>query len=174
MTNTRNVILVGPPNVGKTSLIESYLNLSERTPPEVAATACPVFIGTLVPIPGKWVDLDVCDTAGQEKYDSMTRFHYRNADAAFVCYDSDAARDVCHWAEKVQREVQTCMIFLVATKADLLTDAQRDQLRQTSLEYRDRLGATDSYLTSAVTRDGVGELFEAAAICLDRGLVRAV
>jgi GTPase SAR1 family protein len=77
-------------------LIELYLNIGERTPPELVATNCPVFIRASVPLPSKWVDLDMWDTARQEKHQSICVMFYHNADAVFVCYDRDAADALCH------------------------------------------------------------------------------
>jgi Ras-related protein Rab-24 len=71
----------------------------------------------------KSILLGLWDTAGSERYTSMSRMFYRCAKAAIICYDvtNDKTWDkVRFWAGEVLRFEEACNIYLVGTKLDLM------------------------------------------------------
>ena len=67
--------------------------------------------------------LGLWDTAGSERFTSMSRMFYRGAKAAVVCYDvtDDKTWDqVKFWASEVMRFEEGCRIYIVGNKLDLL------------------------------------------------------
>ena len=81
---TLKILLIGDSYVGKTSLLLQYI---ERECPENhMATIGVEFRDKIIQIDNKKVKLQVWDTSGQERYRSITKNFYRNADGVmFVC-----------------------------------------------------------------------------------------
>ena len=81
---TLKILLIGDSYVGKTSLLLQYI---ERECPENhMATIGVEFKDKIIQINKKNVKLQVWDTSGQERYRSITKNFYRNADGVmFIC-----------------------------------------------------------------------------------------
>ena len=106
------------------------------------------------------------DTAGQERFDSLSSFYCRGARAAIICFDlTDRASFESlstKWIKKVTEEAEAgCHICIVGTKADLI--ASGAATRAVKQEEVDALAAkhrADVFQTSAKTEaGGVGEIF---------------
>lgn len=85
------MIVIGEPNVGKTSTIQRYVEdvFSHR----YKATIGVDFALKMVEVDaGTLVRLQLWDIAGQERFGSMTRVYYRDADAAVIVFDLTAQR----------------------------------------------------------------------------------
>lgn len=161
------VILVGSSGVGKTSLINAYFEQPYET--DTQPTVAPAFCGTTVDLPDKsQVELHIWDTAGQERFQSIGGMFYRDSDIAFVCFDLTTIDTIGDWIDRVHKQVHDCIIFLVATKSDTMSEEEMSNL----LEERDNLttknGAKHFYITSAQKGVGVHELFLSAAQCVEQ------
>lgn len=156
------VILVGSSGVGKTSLISAYTNnpFDNGTSPTVA----PAQNSATVNIGDKTIDIEIWDTAGQEKFYAISQMFYRDSDAAIVCFDKNALDTVEGWVSRVRAEVPECTIILALTKEDMLTDEETEDLESKGHELMSTLNAHSFLLTSAKTRNGVKELFMDAAM----------
>lgn len=76
------------------------------------------------------VTLALWDTAGAERFESMIRTYYKDAEAAILCYDvTDIAswNKVKFWAQEVQAVEEKCVMAIVGTKADLLETGERSR-----------------------------------------------
>jgi small GTP-binding protein len=156
------LILVGPSGVGKTSLISAFLKSAPE--PIVPPTITPAFSNAPVTLQdGMHVDLQIWDTAGQEKYVSVSQIFYRDSHVAFVCYDPEHPESLDAWVTRVREQVASCVILLVATKGDLVSDQEKIDLFNRSLTLIQKYNAKAHYLTSAVSGLNVPELFMAAA-----------
>ena len=84
---TRKVVLVGDSGVGKTSLIGRFVldRFDPHSPPSLNVG----FRSKTVHLEEENVSikLQIWDTAGQEKYKSLTRSYYQDAKAAIVVFD---------------------------------------------------------------------------------------
>src|SRR5690606_21149060 len=69
------------------------------------------------------IKLNIWDTAGQEKYGSITRNCYRGADGILIAFAIDdivSFQHVSNWLESAQKYAeQSTVISLVGTKGDL-------------------------------------------------------
>jgi small GTP-binding protein len=156
------LIIVGPSGVGKTSLVEYFMH--EQFSTEVVSSVSPAFANATITLADETqVDLQIWDTAGQEKYQSISQMFYREAHVALICYFYSDISFISGWVTRVREFAPNCAVYLVATKADLLT-LERDikGIRRDSAALAGRLNAT-FFLTSSVTGQGVRELFENAA-----------
>ena len=81
---TLKILLIGDSYVGKTSLLLQYID--KECPENHMATIGVEFKDKIVQINKKNVKLQVWDTSGQERYRSITKNFYRNADGVmFIC-----------------------------------------------------------------------------------------
>lgn len=83
--NTLKVIVIGDSGVGKTSLIQTYFTgkFSAAHRPTLGAD----FLSGNVNLNGKDYNLQVWDTAGQEKFQSIGTAFYRGSDCCVIVYD---------------------------------------------------------------------------------------
>ncbi len=72
---------------------------------------------------GRELVLGIWDTAGSERYESMSRIYYRGAAAAVVCYDvtdADSWERLGFWVRELRKFEENCRVYVCATKKDLL------------------------------------------------------
>ena len=79
------VVILGDSGVGKTSLMNQYVN--KRFSAQYKATIGADFLTKEVMIDDKLVTLQIWDTAGQERFQSLGVAFYRGADACILVYD---------------------------------------------------------------------------------------
>ena len=111
-------------------------------------------------ITGQTVKLQIHDTAGEERYRSITRQYYRDANSFLVVYDvceRTSFQNIEQWMEDIQRygNVGTRCV-LVGNKID------DEDNRQVSTEEGEQLADEYDILffeTSAKTGKGVDEVF---------------
>ena len=156
------VIAIGDHAVGKTSLIMRYLGHSfhDGVGPTISANCQEkkAFDANRNP-----VVLQIWDTAGQEQYQSVTRFFYRNAQAALICCartDGDTLKHIVKWAACVAEESPECKKFIVITKCDLTEGEDIDVLCETARKIAEEIDAVGPFRTSAVSKEGIDDLFE--------------
>ena len=108
--------------------------------------------------------LGIWDTAGSERYESMSRIYYRGAKAAIVCYDLtdvssfDRAK---FWVNELKTSEEDCNVYLAGTKYDLVQEnkSERKVDKHAVEGYQEEIGAKDIIETSAKTGHNVEELF---------------
>lgn len=108
---------------------------------------------------------NVWDTAGQEKYESLTSMYYRNTDAAVLVYDvmdSQSFKKLKHWANVLKNNLdRKVALIAVGNKVDLLNgdDGNRAVEAEEVNEVVASIGA--SYVeTSAKDNIEVDEAFK--------------
>ncbi len=79
------VMILGDSGVGKSSILERYIKQTFNTSYKV--TLGSDFLTMDLEVKGKKVRLQLWDTAGQEKYRSLSISYYRGSDACVFVYD---------------------------------------------------------------------------------------
>ena len=158
------VILVGSSGVGKTSLVSAFFDnpFENQDLPTVAPASCSAVVEV---DGGKKVELQIWDTAGQERFQAISQMFYRDSHVAFVCFEPKQTDPVENWIGRVRGEVPDCIIYLVATKSDILSQEETNELQAKGLDMVKQFQAKHFLLTSAKTGSGVRDLFESAAQC---------
>jgi len=82
------VIILGDSGVGKTSLMNQYVN--KRFTSQYKATIGADFLTKEVLVDDRMVTLQIWDTAGQERFQSLGVAFYRGADCCVLVYDVTA------------------------------------------------------------------------------------
>jgi len=154
-------VLLGKAAVGKSCLFERYLH--DRFSADMVNTVGAGFGAKQVKLGKKNVSLGIWDTAGSERYESMTRHYYKGAEAAIVCYDlTDGAsfERVKFWVNELLAVEENAIISVVGTKSDLLQDGKNRGVPQQEVErYAASINAK-SYETSARLNVNVDVVFE--------------
>ena len=85
---TCKVVLLGESGVGKTCIIARFINNTFEE--NLISTTGASYAGktmTFDEYDGKSIRFEIWDTAGQEKYRSLTKIFYKDAGAAILVYD---------------------------------------------------------------------------------------
>ncbi|KAJ6252209.1 ras-related protein rabf2b [Anaeramoeba flamelloides] len=153
----QKVVVLGDFSVGKSSLI---LRVSKNEfLEEQESTIGAAFINFSVNVDNKPNQIQIWDTAGQEKFRSLTPIYYRGAIGAIVVYDVSreySFQTAKEWVEELKEKANPKLIIaLCANKIDLLEEKKK-LLKEK--EYADENGLL-IYETSAKTGKGVTEMF---------------
>ena len=119
------LIIIGSVNVGKTSLLTRYA--TGKFTQVTKSTSNASFISKIKVVNNKKYEIKLWDTAGQEKYRSLTKIFTKEAKIALLVYaidDIKSFNDLNTWLNIV-RETNTEKIILgvAANKADLYKNA---------------------------------------------------
>ena len=121
-SNQIKIILVGAISVGKTCLIAHYQ--TGKFLSEVPSTCGSSFVEIKKVIKGQKYTLNVWDTAGQEKYDSLTKIFTKNANIVILVYsivDKKSFQTLNRWL-KLIKEIngdEGYALGVAANKSDL-------------------------------------------------------
>ena len=158
------VVLVGESGVGKTCIIARFINGTFEN--NIMSTTGASYAGkTMVfeEFDGKCVKFEIWDTAGQEKYRSLTKIFYKDARIAILVYDitrKDSFEELKNYwyAQLKESSPDNIIIGIAANKCDLYDNEQvpEDEARA----FANEIGAIFK-LTSANTNTGIEELFKA-------------
>jgi len=114
-------IIVGDTAVGKSCLLLQFTD--KRFQPVHDLTIGVEFGSRTITVSGQQVKLQIWDTAGQEKFRSITRSYYRDAAGALLVYDITRRETFDHltaWLEDCRKySSQDTTIMLIGNKADL-------------------------------------------------------
>ncbi|KAL7720650.1 Ras-related protein Rab-21 [Entamoeba marina] len=154
------VVLLGEGKVGKTSMILRYTQ-NFFTPEEGPRTTQASYVSKTVTVDKTDYQINIWDTAGQEKYQALTPIYYRDADGALLVYDITEPRSF----QRIETEVdniremlgEKCTIIIVGNKMDLVQQRKIDEAD--ALKYTDSVGAAHM-LCSCATGDGISNVFE--------------
>ncbi|KAL3311678.1 ADP-ribosylation factor [Cichlidogyrus casuarinus] len=116
------VIFVGDSNVGKTTIIKHYA-LGEYSPMTAATVGVDYQIKTVQFDDNKAV-LQLWDTAGQEKFRSITKQYFRKADGVVVVFDMTSVESFLHirnWMECLHESApENRTVMVLGNKKDLI------------------------------------------------------
>ncbi|OHT08441.1 small GTP-binding protein [Tritrichomonas foetus] len=152
------VVMIGDSSVGKTSLINKlvYDKFNQQEPSTVGA----MFVLHTEALEKERVEMQIWDTAGQEKFRSLGPIYYRNADAAVVVFDftqKSSFHNLDSWIDSFTDVVGTEAIIIVAgNKSDLPPDPE---VSEESAKAWAEQNNFHFFSTSAMTGKGIHEVF---------------
>ena len=159
---TCKVVLVGDTGVGKTCIIQRYVNndYSEVNESTVAST----YTYKVVDYPEykKSISFDIWDTAGQELYRALAKNFYLNASIGILVYDirrKDSFESIKnYWYDQLKESGEENMILAIAgNKCDLFQEEQVNE--EEGRNFAKSIGAVFQ-LTSCKESIGIDELFK--------------
>jgi len=151
-------IVVGDSAVGKSCLLFQFVDKKFQDQHEL--TIGVEFGSRAINIDSTNIKLQIWDTAGQEKFRSITRSYYRGAAGALLVYDITRRETFEHlssWLEDcIKYSSQAIVVMLIGNKSDL------ESLRQVTVEegkgFAEKHGL-HFMETSAKTSENVDEAF---------------
>jgi small GTP-binding protein len=156
------VVILGESSVGKTSIIDRLVN-KEFNPME-APTIGACFLLHHEQVENVCIEMQIWDTAGQEKYKALSPIYCRGAAAAIVTFDVTSRESfdrVGDWIKLVQEcSCTDTAIFVAANKWDLKVRAEVSESDMTNWSSTSDFKIVK---TSAKTGEGVTELFKMVA-----------
>ena len=154
------IVLIGEPYVGKTSIISQFV---DKTFQEDMQSSSSGTFNSKRCIYGdnKSLRLDIWDTAGQEKYRSLTKMFYKDANVAILVYnitDKNSYEQLKeYWHIQVKESgPKDLLLVICANKSDLINEEQVDEGE--ARNYAQEIGAL-FFTTSAKNDYGISDLF---------------
>jgi len=152
------IIIVGDQSVGKTNLINRYVKgeFSE----DYMITIGMDFLTCNLELEDKIFKLRLWDTAGSERFRSVTKGYYSNSCCAIIVYDitdQNSFNSVKQWIEDCQSYAsKNIHLILVGNKIDLKEQRKvnKEDAKSLSEEY-----GMDFFETSAKSGENIDELF---------------
>ena len=158
------IIIIGDASVGKTALLSKYLKgVFPKSPLSTIATE---FATKIIQIKeGGYIKAQIWDTAGEEKYKSITYHHYKKSVGGLIVYDITKKltfENVKNWYnDLITKAEKGCIIALVGNKLDLVerNGGNREVLKEEAQAY-----AEDNHMlfyeTSAYNGTNINDIFE--------------
>ena len=158
--NSVKVTLLGSTGVGKTCIIKRYTEDSFDENSQTTSGAS--YSQKPLMIDNKPIQLDLWDTAGQEKYRSLGRHFYKDAYIVCLVYDITSLQSFEDLKTKWYNDLKTYgekynVLAVVGSKSD---NYEKEEVKEEEArKYAKSIGAT-YMLTSAKTGDNIDLLFD--------------
>ena len=154
------LIIIGSVSVGKTSLLIRYATGKFQN--ILKSTSTPSYIPKTKMVNNILYEIRLWDTAGQEKYRSLTKIFIKDAKIALLVYaidDENSFKDLDMWLNIV-KEVNNEKIILgiAANKADLYDKAKVTD--EQGKQYAKKIGASWSSTSSLQDDNGIDGLVD--------------
>ena len=160
ITNVK-IVLIGEAGVGKTCIVSRFV--SDMFDANAPSTNGASYAAKTIYFEEHKVNLQMqlWDTAGQEKFRSIARMFYKDATAAILVYDITRKESydemTKYWyKELLENAPDDVIIGIAANKADLYIQEQVPETE--AREFAQKIGAIFRN-TSAMTAGGIEELF---------------
>ena len=121
------IVLVGDSGVGKTSIAEKFVDNTFSGGFE--STIGVDFKTKIIDVDSKKIKLQIWDTAGQEKFRSITKSYYRAADAMVLVFDlskKDTYDEIEGLIDEINTTNDNAALFLVGNKTDLAREIEKE------------------------------------------------
>ncbi len=151
------LVLIGEQAVGKSSILKRFCDNDFGL--NMIGTSGVDFRSKIVKIDNKSVKLIIYDTAGQQRFKSITKNFYRCSNGIILVYDiSDKITfdNLKEWIKTVKKNADSSVeIVIVANKTDLEKQVSTEQGKSFALE-----NSIDYIETSAKSGSCIHELFD--------------
>ena len=162
-------IIVGDQSVGKTNILHRYAKGIFSS--EYHITIGMDFLSQNIELNNNIFHLQLWDTAGSEKFRSVTRGYFSNSACAIVVYDitnEKSFESVKEWVEECKLYTnKTIHLVLVGNKNDLNEKRKitKEQGKELATEY-----GMEFYESSALTGDNINEIFVDSCKIIDNNI----
>ncbi|OBZ86152.1 putative Ras-related protein Rab7 [Choanephora cucurbitarum] len=167
-TGRKKVIILGDSGVGKTSLMNQYVN--KKFSNQYKATIGADFLTKEVLVDDRLVTMQIWDTAGQERFQSLGVAFYRGADCCVLAYDVNNSRSfesLDQWRDEflVQaspRDPDRFPFVLLGNKIDV-EEGRRMITQKRAMSWCQSKGNVPYFETSAKEAINVEQAFQTIA-----------
>jgi len=115
------ILLIGSSGVGKSSISNKFVK-QEFITDTISTIGVDLKIKT-IKYKDKLFKCQLWDTAGHERFKSITSSYYRGSDCAIVVFDltnKDSFKDLSFWLQEIKNHNETILYYLVGNKCDLI------------------------------------------------------
>ena len=143
---TIKLIILGDSGVGKSSIIQRYYSDSFNENLQITLKAN--FLEKEIIINNQKINLELWDTAGQEKYRSLTQIFVKNSKIIIFAYSVTSLKSfesLNFWYDFVQKEIrQNTILGLAGNKTDLIfeNNYEEEVSEEKGKEFADKKGAS--------------------------------
>ena len=151
------LILVGQAGCGKTSIISRYY-LDKFNESYFSTSSC-TFITKKFEYKGKTYNINIWDTAGQEKFRSLTKIFIKNSNICLFVYDISnlsSFTELDYWIEQVKQIVGTIVFGIAGNKNDLIAFQQVKE--ENAISLAKKINATFSLISALKDKCAIDEL----------------
>ena len=152
------LILIGDAGVGKTNLIHRFAKGEFKN--DYHLTIGMDFLSQNIQVDDKYFSLEIWDTAGSEKFKSITKGFYNNSTCAIVVYDitdKKSFTSISNWIDDAKNYSNKKVdIIIVGNKNDLKDQRviSKEDGQEMSIKYEAKF-----YECSALTGENVENIF---------------
>ncbi|OAX34828.1 hypothetical protein K503DRAFT_851481 [Rhizopogon vinicolor AM-OR11-026] len=162
------VIILGDSGVGKTSLMNQFVN--SRFNSQYKATIGADFLTKEVTVDNRLVTMQIWDTAGQERFQSLGVAYYRGADCCVLVYDvnnSKSFENLNNWRDEFliqasPHDAERFPFVVLGNKIDV-DESRRQVTQKRVLAWCQSKGNIPYFETSAKEAVNVQEAFAVVA-----------
>ena len=162
------IVLLGSTGVGKTSIIIKYgQNVFDKN---VESTFSANKLEKDILIEGRKVHIEIWDTAGQEKYRSISRLYIKNAKIIILVYDITCKvsfTDLNYWYDFIKNDLhQDVILGLLGNKIDLLNEEGYEQevSKTVAKECAEKWKAISSLVSAKTDKKEIDDFFKKLVI----------
>ena len=154
------IIMVGSINVGKTSLVAKYS--IGKSPIKTESTKNASYVNKFKTVNGIKFEIKLWDTAGQEKYKSLTKLFIKDAKIAILVYSIDneeSFNDLDAWLNLIKSmNDETVLYGVCANKSDLASEKTIPD--EKGKEYAKKIGAEWTSTSAKINGKGIDKFVE--------------
>ena len=165
------VMLIGDANVGKTSIIKRFCK--NIFTPSFLSTYGLDFETKYLKINNKTINLQIWDTAGEERYRVIAKNYFNKSDGFVVVYDitnKNSFENVTNWLEQIQENAsEHAQSILLGNKCDL--EGKRIIKKEEGMELA-KIHNINFYETSAEKGKNIDQAFnDLVKVILESGVI---
>ena len=136
--NQINILLVGDTNTGKTSFVKRLIfNKYDLT---FVASIGVDFELKKIKYKNKIYSIRLFDTAGQERFKSITKSYFRLANAYFIFFDlsnKDSLNHIHNWIDLIKEYSEKSIFIILGNKDDLKKKISDEIINENLERYKD-------------------------------------
>ena len=152
------ILLLGDTNVGKTTIFQRFCD--HKVDQNCISTIGVEFKVKNFIYNNKEYQIQLFDTAGQERFKSITEAYYRMGDAFFFIFDLanlDSLNSLNDWINKVKEVIGNPLYIIIGNKDDLKEQIPKETIDNFKKQYND----IPLIKTSALKNKNIDEAFKA-------------
>ena len=161
------IILLGDSSVGKTTIFQRFID--NHLEKNSCATVGVEFKLKNYNYHNKNYSIQVFDTAGQERFRSITQAYYKMGQGFFIIFDisnEDSLKSVPYWIDSIyDKVIENNNIIILGNKSDLQVQIADNVIKQTLEKYK----KIKFIKTSALNNKNINKAFEEMIDLCDQG-----
>ncbi len=159
MHYTLKLLLFGDGGVGKTTLVERYVNGTFKE--DTRITIGVQFLVKRLKLNGDSIDLQIWDFGGEERFRFLLPAYCLGAIGGIFMYDITSPRSLLHlgdWLQVVRQRTANLPILVAGTKLDL--EAQREVKLEEAIAVAGKFNLPEVMEVSSKTGQNVSTIFD--------------